>query len=457
MWKFSVAEISNSKFFCIFFCFSAASAILIQFIILPLLLPHLHGGHGLMAGLDSLAFHKIAVQMSNAMHEQGWSQWELMKATNGGSPPGIAAFFYYLTVPEPFVLIPFNSAVHALSALLVMLVCKSCLGGPKFAFLGAIPFLVLPSAANWYAQIHRDGYCFLGFFLILHGWICLAAIANWKIPWRNGLLVLSEFVFGTLFLWLAREYILQLLVTLFPFMILTLSARIIYLFSKQHLSFSTALIGILLCLISPFLGEPIKTKSYAEPVPEYQFGSGSNPQFVNEKHVWHSSGLPNWLEVRFSRVADERNSSRYSPIVSNKNPIDIEVKFSRVFDVIAYLPRALQIAYLSPFPNTWLTKKNRGFMKLIATGEMLIVYLGLALLLVNIRALVHRVPFWLTLFFCTAPLAIYGLSVTNLGALYRYRYGYLMLMVGLGYCSGIQFFLSKKKFSHLVPFSKTSK
>jgi hypothetical protein len=67
-------------------------------------------------------------------------------------------------------------------------------------------------------------------------------------------------------------------------------------------------------------------------------------------------------------------------------------------------------------------------MRRLVAVEMLGVYVALLAVLALARAggtLVVLLP-------CLAALVPYALIIPNLGALYRFRYGFLMLLVGLG-------------------------
>jgi putative peptidoglycan lipid II flippase len=127
----------------------------------------------------------------------------------------------------------------------------------------------------------------------------------------------------------------------------------------------------------------------------------------------------------------------YGLKVNAKSMIDESVKPQRTSEVIAYLPRVLQVALFAPFPSSWLT--NFCLARLVAMGEMSIFYLcvpGIFMLLIYNR----RPPVLMALYFACFFLLIYGFTQANLGTLYRYRYRYgywfVMLTLGLlGYCT----------------------
>jgi hypothetical protein len=115
--------------------------------------------------------------------------------------------------------------------------------------------------------------------------------------------------------------------------------------------------------------------------------------------------------------------------------IDLEIDFKSAYDVLVYLPRALQIGFLAPFPDFWFSQGPRqvgSAMRAASALEMVFVYaalLGLPILVWRRR---RQPVLWLLLFVCAGMLVVYALSVPNVGALYRFRYPFLMPLVCMG-------------------------
>ncbi len=55
------------------FCTTAAIALIIQLVVLPYLFPELHAGNGLLAGGDSVGFHRTAAWVAERIRSEGWS------------------------------------------------------------------------------------------------------------------------------------------------------------------------------------------------------------------------------------------------------------------------------------------------------------------------------------------------------------------------------------------------
>jgi len=115
--------------------------------------------------------------------------------------------------------------------------------------------------------------------------------------------------------------------------------------------------------------------------------------------------------------------------------IDTEIIFGRASDVFQYIPRALEIGFLAPFPSEWLAagyKKSSSLMRKVSGAEMIIVYaclIGLFFSLWHFRA---KIEIWVLSAVTIGMLIVYTCTIPNVGALYRFRYPYLMPLICLG-------------------------
>jgi hypothetical protein len=104
--------------------------------------------------------------------------------------------------------------------------------------------------------------------------------------------------------------------------------------------------------------------------------------------------------------------------------------------LLQYIPRAIQIALFAPFPNTWLGDFK--LTKLVASIEMLVFYAALVgIVFLFKKENKHEVYF--ILLFSIVFLTIYGLTISNIGTLYRLRfcYEFLLVLIGLSGWSSI--------------------
>jgi len=114
--------------------------------------------------------------------------------------------------------------------------------------------------------------------------------------------------------------------------------------------------------------------------------------------------------------------------------IDGNVDFKNLKELLLYLPRAFAIGFWAPFPDMWIgTGKSVGVVGRILSGaETLVMYLCELLVLLGIRRAPRSLPSWLLLLITTCGVTVLGLVVSNVGALYRFRYLFWILLIILG-------------------------
>ena len=114
--------------------------------------------------------------------------------------------------------------------------------------------------------------------------------------------------------------------------------------------------------------------------------------------------------------------------------IDEDVQFNGKTDVILYLPRACAIGLLAPFPNLWFVKGSQVGSpgRLLSGGETLLTYVLELLALISLWQMRKNLAVWLLVATVVCGVTALGLIVLNIGAFYRLRYPYWMLIVVLG-------------------------
>ncbi len=427
------------------FCTTSAIALTVQLIVLPYLLPGLHAGNGLLVSGDWVSFHDIASRLAEKINAQGWHAWTLRPA--GQSTAGIAAAIYALTVSEPYVLIPLNAVLHATAGVTLMRIARYPTGDDFTAMCAALSFVLFPSAMTWYAQIHKEGFYFAGAFLCLYGWILLARLPTWQSGWRTVLTGLAWIGAGVTLMGLVRTYSFQVMQGVGFVFATGLTMLFIVRGAKKQLPWKTCAAAIAILFLVPLLLRlaPVDPKLSSE-VPEAASTTGLtvDSHGIGEMLVrnhWRASGwLPNLIENNFLWLAVQREGYilREPGLEQNQKAgsmIDREVRLSSVADFVAYLPRAAQIGFLAPFPIHWIAPGARpggSLMRQMAGAEMIGVYCALLFLPYAMWHWRGKVEMWLPVMFSTMLVLVYAFSTPNLGSLHRQRYGFLMLLVGVG-------------------------
>jgi hypothetical protein len=134
----------------------------------------------------------------------------------------------------------------------------------------------------------------------------------------------------------------------------------------------------------------------------------------------------------WGRIADARDKFIVRNAVAGSGSMIVsDVTFSTSADTIKYIPRALEIGYLSPFPATWFTRGKSVALigRLVSGVEMSLTYVLEALACVFVYRRWGRLDTWLLSFTTTIGVLACGLVVINLGTLYRMRYSFWILIV----------------------------
>lgn len=423
------------RLWCAFFAYSAVVAILVQLVVLPYFVPQWHAGDGLLIGGDWLTHHRLAVELAEKIHSQGWRAWTLRP--DGQAPAGIAGAIYALTVPKPWILIPLNAILHATAALVLLLIVQFFIPSWRQAIWAVLPFFLYPTTLLWTTQILNDGYSIAGFFLFVYGWLSLARLETWKrVRWLP-LLPLVWALLGAFLIWIVRPYMLQMVQVIGAGLALLLTGVFLYRFAQKSLCWHNTLIGtglfwgiILVLFLVPHLGGRVVWEEVSN-TPE--------PTTVQRINWQRSSWLPQVLEDVFYSLATVRERSRtlYPDARSN---VDVNVGFESAGEVISYIPRAGELAFLAPFPYQWFDTGSlpiTTLMRRVSIVEMIGVYLGLISFPLALWRWQNRIEMWSLTVFCVGMMISYGLVIANVGSLYRARYGFLMALVALGIAGGL--------------------
>lgn len=489
---------SDGRLWLAVFIASMAIILTVQLVLLPLVFPAWHIGDGLLRGSDSYAFNEEALNLAAKIEAEGWSAWELWP--KGWLTSGLAGALYVLLWPKPWVLAPLNAAVHATTALLVLKIILLFYGRRRAALFAAIPYVFFPSAMLLYTQLHRDGYTIMGMLFFIYGFLLVVRLE--KGPKQRLPLEYSGFLLGLVgivFLWLARPHTVFLYLYISLGLFLIVFACFFTGVLQKKLSWKTFLLkaSVLMFLtaaIYPFTTTDESGKyQFAVPGDDCAPGKPVDPgrQRVDygwqknigpDKYVWASRGepaaplaqpagagedrvlpsgeellrefyweptpwLPSAIDQRLHSIALLR--SVYFPVSYGEmaSSIDYDVSFNRASDFIFYLPRALQIAFFAPFPDEWLgtgTYQSTTFFRRLSGLEMVFIYLCYIPLLYGIKVWYRRIELYIVLVFCTIMMLPAVYSTPNVGSIYRYRYGYLMLIVSLGVAAFCHFLRERR-------------
>jgi hypothetical protein len=155
-----------------------------------------------------------------------------------------------------------------------------------------------------------------------------------------------------------------------------------------------------------------------------------------ETEGWQRSlWLPTPLDDRLKQLATARDRVIFQD-GHGRSSIDLDTQFSSFLEIVGYVPRAIQIGYLSPFPNHWLphpnAPSNRQVERVVAGAEMAIIYsVGLPALLLAIWHWRREPLTWIVLVATGIYILVYALAFPVVGALMRYRFPAFALLFGI--------------------------
>ena len=326
---------------------------------------------------------------------------------------------------DPTVIIPVNAAVHATSGLLIFLI--GCILWPgkvgKFSgIIGGSLFILFPSSLNWYAQIHKDGFAILGILIIFYSWF-KGLEHNSKL--KSGLWILFGSMIGVAFVIFVRPYNVKLLIVATLLVLLFVFFYFLALKSlKNHFHIIMYLIALILILIFIAINKNVPKSALLE-------DTASLVSVQNTGWKWKSSKMiPENIDHLIKSVAELRvHNILYGEKMKAGSLIDENERPDSIWSVIAYLPRAAQIAYFAPFPDKWFQDKS--ITRVVSTAETIIWYLfvpGLLLAFAYRNSMLQFIIIMNASFFLT----VYGYIIPNIGTLYRIRYLYLLLVMLMG-------------------------
>jgi hypothetical protein len=142
-----------------------------------------------------------------------------------------------------------------------------------------------------------------------------------------------------------------------------------------------------------------------------------------------------YLPARITALR-ERFITLYAGAGSN---IDTEVRFTNATGVIGYLPRAMMIGLFAPFPPMWFAKGEQTGRpgRLIGGVETFALYIIELMALVGLYHSRRQLSAWLLFAVSVTGVTALGLVVTNVGALFRLRFVFVILLIIPG-CEGIR-------------------
>ena len=148
--------------------------------------------------------------------------------------------------------------------------------------------------------------------------------------------------------------------------------------------------------------------------------------------------LPDFIENKLYGVWRYRGGA---VCTGGNTVIDSYVSLNSAGAFICYFPRALQVGFLSPFPSEWFRAGSTPATTIgrrIMGGVMIFFYICLPFFIWCTWSYRKNLEFWVITFNCTFGLIVFTYVYPNVGSLSRMRYGFYMVIIGIGFAFAIQ-------------------
>jgi hypothetical protein len=129
-----------------------------------------------------------------------------------------------------------------------------------------------------------------------------------------------------------------------------------------------------------------------------------------------------------NQIRDRRGGFRHYS--AHESDIRGDVQFTNGSDIVRFLPRAVVIGFMAPFPRQWIEVGSYGATgRLLSGAETLVMYLLYIAVGICLWRERRRAAMWLIFLTGTAGMIGLGLVVVNAGALYRLRYVFWIMLI----------------------------
>lgn len=430
------------------FIYAIVAMVVSRELVIPRMVPSINGN---IAG-DPQYYHSLALKKVEEIKALGIKEFELRP--EGQGPAGIASLLY-LIWENPYSVVLVNAILHALSVVMMTMILMQWFS-LRTSIIGTLPLAISPNMIVWFSQINKDTFALVGALLFTYGLLRLVSVKEKSLLSYGGLLSLLITVTGILLTWIVRPYVNQILLPITGLiLVITLSLR-----ARRGIDggkwTSLAVYGAFILACLGLLGHgaasdatlegfnnsdsqgPVEGPVKAQAVVAKCFASIEEKNWRNQRFFpdFVNKSLKSMMGQRclmFTLLETQTNATtKYSFVDTNKFPGGSE-------EALAYLPHAALLGVFSPWPDRWgyaFYKKPSVFYT-VTPIEAILLYIGFASLVVWLvlnKAWSVSIPIAL----CTTVMTIYGMATPFIGALYRYRYPWWILLI----CFGIAAFLT---------------
>lgn len=398
---------------------------------------------------DPSYYHFLATEQVQTIREVGFSEFVLRP--NGQGIAGVASLAYLL-YESPYSVVVVNAFLHAVSTIMMMLILWKWFPARR-TLVAVVPLAISPYMMVWFSQLNKDSLTLTGVLLFMYGLIQFVTLGNKSLlrcGFRSFLLMFS----GILCLWVNRPYLNQILLPLVAF-VLTLTLLLRTIGSYRPLGRAKKIFfiyGLTIIFCLGVLGKGAASDNTIDSFYSYSAKSETSTKSDTKKititaaclekidiRTWKNAGfLPDVMNDRLKEVMAQR-CLIFTLLETQHNPttlssiVDYDKLPSGSLEALSYLPRAFLLGVFSPWPDNWgfVFSKGTSVFYTIVPLEALLLYAGF----VSLGIWLWRNKEWTILIpigMSVGVMTVYAMATPFIGALYRYRYPWWMLLICLG-------------------------
>jgi hypothetical protein len=391
------------------------------------ILPHTLDSHGvgISFALDSVSYREQAVEMARLLREGKFRDWINYRAPLATFHARVYSISYALLgwlLGEGVLAIEPINLFYYLSILVLTYLVGATVFSPTVGRLTVAVIGLWPSLLIFTTQLMRDPIFIAAFLLLLFS---LVVCIKQKISFKQAFACAGAGWIALFLILLVRSTMWEVVVAtvLLAFVVCVMSQ-----IAMRRFDATKTVAIVLLCVAFFLLPRIMSGRRVADRFERATPVDARVRSSTREGTPWtRVAAQIGWVRHQFI--------TRYASAGAN---LDTDVELQTPGDMVRYLPRAIEIGLLAPFPSMWFSPgKEVGLSgRLVIGAEMLGCYLLLGLACLTLMRERRRLVVWFL--FASAVLGSVALAyaVVNAGALYRLRYPYfipIILLAAQGY------------------------
>lgn len=434
--------------FAITYIYAFSAMYLMRSSLLPAMTSQIEDGH---LGGDPQYYHSLALALAEKIKHLGIAEWELRP--EGQGPAGVVSLIYVFTASQVSI-VALNSFLHSIATCGLYLLLREWFS-TKVTAISSLPFALSLYQIHWFSQVNKDSYVACGVVLVFLGVSLLAKCLFYA---RQGIGAFPAFflvIVGALLISIARPFVVAILQ--YGLIMLCGAAFVFLLLNRnsvehrKNLSIFAISVGVVASLSFLTNGaasdRTISEFSAADRgyrLAGLQHYPAARECFTDTLESWREEKyLPRSIDAKIKALFSQRclyfMQLYDSNAATRASVLDSDIRPFSAREGLLYLPRAIAMGVFSPFPSNWFDNKDdrHSVFYSMASMEALILYLALPGFLIWIamccRDKLVLIPVALGMW----VMLIYGIGVPYIGALYRYRYPFWMIIMSISIAGSI--------------------